>query len=167
MSRLGVAKPTCNEAASAIGPSGQCGASDAPYTSAIAAIRRTSEMPPAWDRSGWTTATPASSAGRKSQREYSRSPVAIGTGEHSTRSRRCPPSSGTTGSSANSGEYGSSRGSSRRAMAGETRPWKSIARSRPGPRASRTAATRAMTSSAARGVSIAPNAPVAFIFTAL
>lgn len=67
--KLGVANATWRLEAREIGPSGQWGASSAPNTSAWAAMRRTSEMPPAWDRSGCATATPAWKAGRKSQRE--------------------------------------------------------------------------------------------------
>ena len=62
------AKSTCRQAASAIGPSGQCGARRTSNVSASAAIRRHSEMPPAWETSGWATAMPAWSTGRKSVR---------------------------------------------------------------------------------------------------
>ena len=63
-----MAKPTWRLAASAIGPSGQCGASSAPKVSASEAILVTSLIPPACDRSGCTTATPACSTGRKPAR---------------------------------------------------------------------------------------------------
>ena len=66
---FGVAKSSCRHAASAIGPSGQCGAMATPYASAIAAIRRHSEMPPACERSGCATAMPEVSTSRKSHRE--------------------------------------------------------------------------------------------------
>ncbi len=88
MSTFGVAKSTCRQAASASGPSGQCGASAASKVSASAAMRRTSEMPPACATSGCTTPTPACSTGRKSHREYSRSPVAIGVLEPRRRAGR-------------------------------------------------------------------------------
>jgi hypothetical protein len=39
------------------------------YVSAMAAMRRTSEIPPACDRSGWATAMPLVMTSRKSQRE--------------------------------------------------------------------------------------------------
>ena len=57
------------EVVSVIGPNGQCGATTTSYASAIAAMRRTSEMPPAWERSGWATAMPVGRTSRKSQRE--------------------------------------------------------------------------------------------------
>ena len=63
--KFGVANATWRLAASAIGPSGQCGANSAPYVSASAAIRRTSEIPPACDRSGCTTPTPACNGGQE------------------------------------------------------------------------------------------------------
>src|SRR6218665_2264256 len=117
--KLGVAKSTCRQAASASGPRGQCGAMATSKVSASAAIRRTSEMPPAWARSGCKTATPASSAGSTSQREYIRSPVAIGTGlEEISRARFAWLFSVSTGSSTKSGWYGSSCGSSRPAAGG-------------------------------------------------
>src|SRR6218665_3933468 len=121
--KLGVAKSTCRQAASASGPRGQCGGMATSKVSASAAIRRTSEMPPAWARSGCKTATPASSAGSTSQREYIRSPVAIGTGlEEISRARFACLFSVSTGSSTKSGWYGSSCGSSRRAAGGRSPP---------------------------------------------
>src|SRR6218665_1516666 len=121
--KLGVAKSTCRQAASASGPRGQCGAMATSKVSASAAIRRTSEMPPAWARSGCKTATPASSAGSTSQREYIRSPVAIGTGlEEISRARFAWLFSVSTGSSTKSGWYGSSCGRRRRAAGGGGRP---------------------------------------------
>eukprot|EP00966_Prymnesium_polylepis_P179694 4160432-Prymnesium_polylepis.1 len=40
---------TARHAASAIGPSGQCGASDTSYASAMRAIVRSGEIPPQWE----------------------------------------------------------------------------------------------------------------------
>ncbi len=76
---LGVQPASCRHAASAMGPNGQWGATATSWHSANAAIRRHSLIPPAWLRSGWMISTsPLARTGRKSQREYSRSPSAIG-----------------------------------------------------------------------------------------
>ncbi|CAM5438184.1 hypothetical protein SVIOM74S_05364 [Streptomyces violarus] len=69
MRKFGTEKAIWRLAASAIGPSGQWGAMVTSYVSAMAAMRRTSEMPPACDRSGWATAMPLVMTSRKSQRE--------------------------------------------------------------------------------------------------
>ena len=55
---LWATKSTCRQAASATGPSGQCGASATSYASAIAAILWHSVMPPACERSGCRIAMP-------------------------------------------------------------------------------------------------------------
>ena len=85
-----MAKATWRLAARQIGPSGQCGASSAPWVSAYDAIRRSSEIPPACEMSGCTTATPAASGATNSERWYSRSPSAIGTAELCTTSASRP-----------------------------------------------------------------------------
>jgi len=65
---FGAANPICRLDASASGPSGQCGAIATSNTSQSDAMRRTSLMPPACERSGWATAIPACSTGRNSCR---------------------------------------------------------------------------------------------------
>src|SRR4028119_1474236 len=76
---LGVQASSCREAASAMGPRGQCGATATSKASAIAAILRVSKIPPACERSGCTMSTyPPTNTLLKSQRVYSRSPRAIG-----------------------------------------------------------------------------------------
>jgi hypothetical protein len=67
MTKLGVENAICNEAANAIGPNGQCGATPISYVSAILAILLVSEIPPAWEMSGWMISMhPASKYGRQS-----------------------------------------------------------------------------------------------------
>lgn len=130
-------------------------------------MRCTSDMPPACERSGWATATPAASAGRNSARPYSRSPVATGTGlDAISPASRCP-CSGSSGSSTNSGCSGASSDRTRRAPAGLKRPWKSTATSRCGPRTARAAATRSITAAVSAGLVIGDVRPAAFIFTAV
>ena len=96
-------------------------------------IRRSSEMPPACDGSGCTTATPASRTGLKSQREYSRSPVAIGTVDAArptpARRRELGQHRFLDEHRLHLFEHPARAGAP---CAGETRPWKSIARSRSG-----------------------------------
>ena len=118
MRKFGVAKATCRLAASAIGPSGQCGARLTSYASAMAAIRRTSEMPPACERSGWATAMPAG-------QDVAEVPAGVqplaGRERHcrgSTRPAQIAGVLGQRGSSTNSGCSGSSSGSSRRDIGG-------------------------------------------------
>ena len=69
MTKFGVQASSWSDAASAIGPSGQCGATATSYASAIAAILPHSSSPPACERSGWTTSTaPDVSTSLKPQR---------------------------------------------------------------------------------------------------
>ena len=102
---LGVATARCRLATVAMGPRGLCGATEMPWASAMAAIRRTSLMPPVWHTSGWATAmAPRSKKGRKAQRPMSRSPVATGIPGSARATATCPStSSGGTGSSKNQG----------------------------------------------------------------
>ena len=79
--------------------------------------------------------TPEASTSLKPQRVYSRSPQAIGALVWRAISRSASGCSGSTGSSRNSGPYGSSARASRLAIARCTRPWKSTATSSPAPRA--------------------------------
>lgn len=69
MRKFGTEKAIWRLAARAIGPRGQCGARATSYVSAMAAMRRTSEIPPACERSGRATAMPLVMTSRKSQRE--------------------------------------------------------------------------------------------------
>ncbi len=81
----------------------------------------------------------------KSQREYKRSPSAIGVLVWFTMSRNVSTFSDSTGSSMSSSLYGSNFFASTFAMGLCTRPWKSTPMPIFGPTASRTAATLLMT----------------------
>ena len=132
----------------------------------MAAMRRTSLMPPAWERSGWMiSAQPRSNSSLKPQRVKLRSPVASGILLRRCRSAKASRFSTRTGSSTNSGFSGSSSFSKVRAMLWCARPWKSMAIPTSGPAASRTACTRSSRSLIALRSSIHPVAQVPNIFT--
>ena len=187
--QFGTAAATCKHAASAMGPSGQWGASPTSYVSASAAMRNSSDMPPQCDTyatvthrsaqdsyqriadkgrtSGWAIEIArASRYVRKSLREKSRSPSAIGVPTSCARSAvscGCPGSNGSEYQDAtisttprirsyptrplgtrrcnvpsmNSGWCGSSTRASCRAMPLCRRPWKSTPTSSPSARTSR------------------------------
>ena len=68
----------------------------------MAAILRVSVMPPEWDGSGWMMSTaPLATTCLKSQREYSRSPSAIGVAALRRTSSTASTCSLSTGSSMN------------------------------------------------------------------
>ena len=85
-----------------MGPSGQCRAMATSWASAIAAIFTVSVIPPEWHGSGWRmSTTPRARMSRKSQREYFRSPSAMGMGAPRSTSSEGPRFSVSTGSSTN------------------------------------------------------------------
>ena len=113
----------------------------------------TSEIPPACDRSGCTTAMPAVSAGQ----EVGRARRAVhrwrsGPDEADTSAGSRWACSGSTRLlDEQRAQRGDPRGSTRRALAALTRPWKSTATSRCGPSTSRAAATRSTTAAISAG----------------
>ena len=112
-------------------------------------------MPPAWQRSGWTTVAACfSSTSRNPHLVQSRSPVAIGMEVERATVTITSTFSGRHGSSMNIGWYGSRAFASRTARAGLIWPWKSIAMSISGPTASRMAANRSTTSATHAGLSM-------------
>src|SRR5690554_6478481 len=104
MNALWQVASTCKQAASAMGPKGQWGATATSKASAMENIFLHSVMPPAWERSGWIISTyPSFNRFLNCHLENILSPVAIGVDTCWDISRNASLFSGNTGSSINIG----------------------------------------------------------------